>query len=107
KAAVMAALLVGQGVAEVAKEYRLPQSTVSRWKAEARSEAGLSEDIGELLLTYLRQSLSTLRAQAEFFGNTDWLRRQKAADVAVLHGVMTDKAVRLLEAMEGGPVRNG
>ena len=47
RAAVMAALLAGQGVSAVARKYRLPESTVSRWKADARREAGLSDDIGE------------------------------------------------------------
>ena len=44
---VMAALLTGQGVGQVAERYKLPKSTVSRWKAEARELAGRSEDIGE------------------------------------------------------------
>jgi len=101
KAAVMAALLAGQGVAEVARQYRLPKSTVSRWRQEARAAAGRSEDIGEILLEYLRENLVTLRAQAIHFRDPDWLRQWPAEQLAVLHGVMTDKAVRLLEAMEG------
>jgi transposase-like protein len=100
----MGALLAGQGVHEVAAEYKLPTSTVSRWKAQARAEAGKSDDVGELLLGYLRENLTTLRAQAVAFRNPAWLAEQEAGAVAVLHGVMTDKAVRLLEALEGSPV---
>ena len=103
RAAAMAALLAGQGVGDVAAEYRLPTSTVSRWKAEARREAGRSDDVGELLLDYLRENLSTLTAQAVVFRDPVWLKGQAAGELAVLHGVMTDKAVRLLEALEGGP----
>jgi transposase-like protein len=100
----MAALLAGQGVGAVAAEYRLPTSTVSRWRAEARREAGLSDDVGELLLGYLRENLCTLQAQAVAFRDAAWLKAQPAGELAVLHGVMTDKAVRLLEAMAAGPV---
>ena len=96
----MAALLSGQGVKEVAREYSIPPSTVSRWKKEARKEAGRSDDVGELLLDYLRENLATLCAQARAFRQPEWLADQDASSVAVLHGVMTDKAVRLLEAME-------
>jgi transposase-like protein len=96
----MAALLAGQGVNEVAAQYRLPKQTVSRWKKAARAEAGRSDDIGELLLGYLRENITTLRAQAVAFRNAAWLEKQDASDVGVLHGILTDKAVRLLEALE-------
>ncbi len=102
----MAALLAGQGVGEVAAAYKLPTSTVSRWRAEARLQAGRSDDVGELLLSYLRENLMTLRAQAVAFRDPQWLKGQEAGAVAVLHGVMTDKAVRLLEALEGSGVQS-
>lgn len=105
KAAVMAALLAGQGVTEIAREYRIPESTVSRWKKLARAEAGRTEDIGELLMEYLTENLMTLRAQAIAFRDPQWLAAQEAQQAAVLHGVLTDKAVRLLEALEGSGVR--
>jgi hypothetical protein len=100
----MAALLAGQGVTEVAAAYDLPPSTVSRWKAQARQEAGRSDDVGALLLDYLAENLTTLRAQAVAFRDPTWLQSQDAGELAVLHGVMTDKAVRLLEALEGSGV---
>lgn len=105
RAAATAALLAGQSVGEVAREYRLPHNTVSRWRTEARAEAGRSDDIGELLLDYLRENLVTLREQQIVFRDSAWLRAQGAADVAVLHGVLTDKAVRLLEALDGSGVQ--
>ena len=104
RATAMAALLAGQGVTEVAEEYHLPTSTVSRWRTEARAEAGRSEDVGALLLDYLQENLTTLRAQAIAFRESRWLAEQDAADAAVLHGVMTDKAIRLLEALDGSGV---
>lgn len=107
KAQVMAALLTGQSVSSVAKDYEIPKGTVSNWKRAAQLEAATSQgsgpkkdgpDIGTRLTDYLDKNLAALAAQAEVFAEADWLRTQEASDLAVLHGVMTDKAVRLLEA---------
>ena len=102
----MAALLAGQSVSAVAREYKLPKGTVSGWKRKATQEvAGVASDatqkaeVGDLLLEYLRASMEALTAQARLFGDPAWLRTQDASQLAVLHGVQTDKAIRLLEAM--------
>jgi transposase-like protein len=103
KAAVMAALLAGQSINGVAREYNIPPGTVSNWKnRQGVPRNGIqkrSEQIGDLLLSYLHENLKTLQVQSIAFRNEDWLSRQDASDVAVLHGVLTDKAVRLIEAM--------
>jgi len=111
KAAVLAALLQGQGAHEIATAFKLPEGTVRTWHARvklsdgsasvSRVETQKREQIGELLIDYLHANLSTLRKQQEVFGDPAWLAKQNAADVAVLHGVMTDKAIRLLEALGG------
>ncbi len=76
------------------------------WKAKAKADDGVitqkKEKIGELILEYLAVSLSTLKKQAEFFADETWLRKQDASSVAVLHGVLADKAIRLLEALAPG-----
>ncbi len=100
RAQVMASLLAGQGVAEAARAYKIPVQTVSRWKVEAWREAGRSEDIGELLLNFLREGLTTLAVQLEHFRDLDWLQQQGASESAVLFGVETDKLVRILEALD-------
>lgn len=119
KAAVIAALLTGQSVASVADEYDIPRGTVSSWKkrnaepflqqaaatvatdATQKKEAVATDtaSVGEQIITYLQKSLQSLTAQVEHFGDKDWLKKQDAADIAVLHGVQTDKAIRLLEAL--------
>ncbi len=100
RAAVMAALLAGQTIDHVASEYHVPRSTVGRWKNE---EIPLNEiqkkEIGDLLREYLEANLIAIRAQTNVFADEDWLRKQEASQLAVLHGVMTDKAIRLLEAI--------
>lgn len=108
KAAAMAALLQGQSVSAVAKEYDLPKGTVSGWKRQAVRKVAAegvasgatqkAAEIGDLLTGYLQANLRALQAQAGAFADPVWLSQQKADALAVLHGVMTDKAVRLLEA---------
>lgn len=106
KAAVMAALLAGQSVSEVAREYKIPRGTVKSWKSRQDNGESVAvvatqkrEEIGDLLLAYLRTSLKTLTIQVEHFGDKSWLTTQDASSLAILHGVQTDKAVRLLEAL--------
>lgn len=108
KAAVLAALLEGQGVSDVAKQYRIPEGTVKSWRKRlgdakvATVATEKKEEIGDLLVGYLQTNLAALRSQNAVFTDPDWLRKQSASDLAVLHGVMHDKATRLLDAM-GGP----
>jgi len=106
RAAVIAALLAGQRVGEVAKQFKLAHSTVSRYKKslppDKLDEVGRKkeEDFNELIGGYLKETLSTLTVQARFFRNETWLRKQNAAELAVLHGVQADKAFSILEAIE-------
>lgn len=104
KAAAMAALLAGQSINQVAREYNIPKGTVSYWKNNrvGRENSTQKPEIAELLLEYLQTNLEALQAQAEQFSNPDWLKRQNASEAAILHGVMTDKAIRLLEALSNG-----
>lgn len=105
KAAVVAALLAGQSTGEVAKEYKIPHGTVRSWKSRQTNGEDVAivatekkKQVGDLLVEYLEANLNALKIQAKVFSDEAWLKKQSAADAAVLHGVMTDKAVRLLEA---------
>lgn len=106
KAAVMAALLAGQGIMEISKQYGVNPSTIRNWRSANNLENAIDQEqryeIGDLLLAYLRESLNALRLQAQHFGQAAWLANQNAADLAVLHGVQTDKAIRIIEALTAG-----
>lgn len=104
RAAAMAACLAGQSVGAIAREYKLPKTTVSRWRTEARASAGRSDDIGSLLLAYVRSGLETVTAMHAVMRNPTYLMKQSAGELAVLHGVQVDKLVRILESMQGGPI---
>lgn len=106
RAQVIAALLAGQGVNEVAEAYKIDKSVVSRWRS-ALPESELQQvatkkrdEIGDLLTDYLREVLTTLQVQAQHARDTAWLKGQSASEVAVLHGVLCDKGIRILEAAE-------
>lgn len=109
KAEVMAALLAGQSVATVAASYDIPEGTVKSWKNRQRGHPVATvatqkkEEIGDLIVEYLRTMLRTLITQAEHFGDKQWLTAQGADQLAVLHGVAMDKTVRILEALENKP----
>jgi len=108
KAAVMAALLTGQSINAVAREYKIPKATVSSWRERnlqsvAANATQKGTPIDDLLSGYVKENLRTLRAQAEFFREETWLKQQEASQLAVLHGVLSDKAIRLLEAFGDEP----
>lgn len=113
KAAVTAALLAGQGVTEVATRYKLDPSVVSRWRKqipdgrlqEVATEKGAQ--IEALLFDYLGANLYALRSQANVAADEAYLRKFPPQQLAVLHGVMADKGIRLLEALAGAREQEG
>jgi transposase-like protein len=115
KAAALAALLAGQSISQVATEYHLPEGTVNSWRSRmkvtqtqgecinnASNALPKKEEIGNLILDYLKTNLDTLKIQAETLRDKQWILKQDAQSIAVLHGVMMDKAIRLLEAFGRG-----
>jgi hypothetical protein len=105
----MAALLAGQSINEVARTFKLSTSVVSSWNAAATAATdGVFEPkqkaaLGDLLLAYLAENLTTLSFHARAFREAEWLYKHSPADAAVLHGVMVDKAIRILAAHDDAP----
>jgi transposase-like protein len=107
KAAAMAALLTGQSVSGVAREYKLPKGTVSDWRRSVVHKVQTGEPappttLDDLLLDYVRENLITLCEQAKVFRDSEWIKKQPASSAAILYGVIADKTIRLLEAMAPG-----
>jgi transposase-like protein len=103
KAAVIAALLAGQGVSEVATAFNIDKSTVSRWKAALPTTqlqqiaTEKKERLVDLVESHLRASLSGAVKIAEQAHDDAWRARQSAENLAVFYGVLSDKAFRLVE----------
>ena len=103
KAAVLSALLLGnRSVKQIAKDFDIPRSTVRYWQEHALEMLLNQSEIEELLLKYLREGLRSLTRQTQAFGDREWLEKQNARDLAVLHGILADKTFRLLEALAAG-----
>ena len=104
KARAIDALMAGESVAVVSATFGVPLSTVKNWRADARRVQSVGPEkraeLGELVACYLQEVLETLSAQTRFARDETWLRSQNAHDLAILHGVLVDKAVRILAALE-------
>ena len=106
KAQAKALLLAGESVMEVSRQLELPNQTVSDIKASLTDKefgilrAKKGSLIEELVTDYLAANLRALRAQAEIAGERAYIQKQPAGELSLLHGVMSDKSVRLLEALQ-------
>ncbi len=101
KAAALAdVVFLGPG-ATVAK-YGIPLGTLKTWQQEFEIVHDPSVKKGRieiLAMTYLEASLQALTAQAYVISQPEYIERQPAGELAILHGVVADKAVRLLDAL--------
>lgn len=106
RATVLAALLTGQGVNEIAKAYNLPKSTVSRLKkaipADKLEQVGMQKanELADLIARNLEASFKARENILRQTENVKWLNEQSAAELATLYGVAADKEFRVLEAIE-------
>lgn len=109
RAQVMAALLAGQGVNEVARQYGIDQSVVSRWKAKLpaselhRIASQKVESFDELLAGCVRAALQAFTTICKETSRPEYIAKQSASEIAVLAGVLKDKALRVLSAFEPEP----
>jgi len=105
KAAALAdVLLLGPGA--TAAKYGIPVGTIHSWSSRGNPLASLKkEHIGALVATYLEANLQALTAQAYVTSDPEYIKQQSAESLAILHGVMADKSVRLLEALHAGSER--
>ena len=120
RAAVLAAIASGDSIRHAAEAHDVPPSTAAGWKKKAKVQTGSAQSrtkkrngefdaevydpadpFSDLLILLTRDKIQTLREQLHFFRDVEWLRKQNAADVAILFGVVSDKALRLLEAYGG------
>jgi len=109
RAKVVAELLTGERVPDVAARHGIAERTVWLWLqtddrfavvCTAKKQAEESApDLGALVGGYLTTLLKTLTKQAEVAGTEDYIIKQPAGELAILHGTMADKGYRLLSAV--------
>lgn len=106
RAAVIAALLTGQGVTQIARDLKIPAETVSNYKRALTPEqitelnAKRAGRLDDLLFEHLEASFAAQRAILTHVQSPKYIQRQNPADLAVFLGVSNDKTVRILDAIE-------
>jgi transposase-like protein len=90
------------GSSATASKYGIPRSTLMTWQQQfniVHNPALKRDHIGALVAAYLEANLQALTSQAYVVSQPEYIERQPAEGVAILHGVMADKSIRLLEAI--------
>lgn len=104
RAAVIAALLTGEGVNEVSRRMQLDKSIVSRIKSTMGDEklqqvaTEKATRMESLLVDYLQSNVAALKAICDVTKDASYLKRQPASEIAALHAELATRAFRLLEA---------
>lgn len=96
-AEALADLMLGMSQEKVAQKHGVARNSVQKWSKNVQIK---KPDIGDLVEEHLRNELETLSVIAEHTKDKEWLGKQSANDVAVLYGVMSDKAHAKLAALE-------
>jgi len=104
KAAVLAALLSGQSLRSVAQHSGVSRRTITAWRDASQLTGSAlvapqkKQAIGEQVYGLMEETIEALRAQLRATSDEVWIKRQSAADLAIFHGVLSDKCTRLLAA---------
>lgn len=104
----MAALLAGQGVNDVARQYHLHPSTVSRIKAKLQPgelqqvATEKLDELGSLIAGVLHSALGAMDAITTQVAQPGYIAKQDAGQIGVLYGIIADKSIRILEAAQAG-----
>ena len=113
KAQVIADLLIGTAtIKQIADKHNVPYSTVTTWNNRLvknsemavieTDETQIKKRIGDLLLEILEVNLETQIAQLRHFADKEWLMKQSASEIGILHGIQVDKAVRMISIFKDG-----
>lgn len=103
KAAAMAALLTGQSAHQVARRFDLSRTTVRRWRDVAWStvqNGPQKSTIGVQVMGVVGETLTTQRVQMRAMQDREWLLKQSARDLALLHGTLFDQMVSVAGSLQ-------
>jgi transposase-like protein len=105
RAAVLAALAAGESVNRVSQQFGVSRRTISGWRDQAQLPTVAQQkkvEIGQKVYELLEDYIETLRVQVRVTRDEAWIKKQTAGELAILHGVLSDKSVRLLAAFRPG-----
>lgn len=100
KAAAQAALLLGQSASQVALQYGLHQSVVTRWQDTiiTAGAVGRRDRLSDMLMVFIEQELKSLMAISIVTSDEKWIRRQSADQLAHYVAVKSDRLMAMLAA---------
>ena len=112
KAQVISEFKAGSSLNQLAAAHHCPKSTIQGWvrqhervRVVPKKENPLAAyDLDDMAVKLVDGSVSAVQAIFGVTKDDTWLKRQNAADLAVLAGVISDKLYRLLGAI--GPANN-
>lgn len=113
RAAIIALLLTGCTPVEIEKTLKVPESTVRNYRRELTPEqiAALNEkranELDDLLWENIRAAFAAQHAILTHVQSQGYIQRQDPDALAVFYGVVDDKKVRILEAVERASGRTG
>ena len=98
----VARVRTGEPVDRVANALGVDWHTVQAWVRAATPSNSEQKgyDYNRQFAGHLEQALDTLTAQLRLVGEPDWIRQQNARDLAILYGVVHDKAMTVYAAWE-------
>lgn len=107
KTQAIAMLMAGESVSDVARNLGLPDSTVRTWSRSLGDDFTMLRDKkGDKVVNLLEETLvKTIESnldQLATFSDREWLYKQSAGDMAILHGTLFDKACRILNLVQPG-----
>lgn len=118
RAQVLADIASGESLKSVSSRYHLSRTTLQLWSRDAQGanrsaiqnvhetrEVGQPSRMPALLNAYIEQGIATLTKQLEVTSREEYIMKQSAGSLAILHGVTADKLLRVLAAIR--PVEPG
>jgi hypothetical protein len=106
KAAVVALLLEGMTPTQIERKLKVPKQTVANYKRALTPEqirqinTKRAGELDEMLWAHLRSNFAAMDAITTHVQSEKYINGQDADAVAVLYGVINDKSVRILDAIE-------
>jgi len=103
RAEAVAAVLAGTAIAQVARQYGIDKSVVSRWVATDATHPARArhdpEELADLIVDLVESHVHAIHAQLQAASRPEWLEKQTAAELAALVAVERDTAIRLLAGL--------
>lgn len=99
-AAVMAALTLGQPAEAVALRFGLSVTTVKRWEKayDISNPVKRRDHLSELIMSFIEQEIASLMTISMVTQDDEWIKQQKAAELAEYIATKEDRVMGMLAA---------